>query len=88
MIAEAHFAATTTKHSGGSWVFILVAACIFCIAIALVINPKLQWRMNRWQFKNPQAMEPSKAGLIGIRVGAAVAAVVAVVFVVIGTTRL
>lgn len=60
---------------------------IFAFALTLVINPKLQWRMNRWQFKNPKAMEPSRAGLIGVRVSSGVVAVVAVVFIVIGISK-
>lgn len=74
--------------SAGSWFFVVIALFITGAAITLAINPKLQWKMNRWQFKNPQALEPSNAALVMTRIVACVISVVAVVFVVIGIRQL
>ena len=92
MSSTSLFTIASTSSSGGhhgpGWLFVLISVLILAFAITLVINPKLQWKMNRWQFKNPAATEPSSAGLVGIRISSAVVAVVAVVFLVIGIGQL
>lgn len=81
-------ASSSTHQSSNPWLFLLISVVIFAFALSMVINPKLTWKMNRWQFKNPQAMEPSKAGVIWIRISSGVVAAVAVVFIVIGIGKL
>lgn len=81
-------AAPTAHHTGGSWLFVVFAVLIGGLAVAMAINPKLQWKMNRWQYKNAAAMEPSRAGLLMTRATSSVVAVVAVVFLVIGIRQL
>ena len=80
-------ASTQGQHSGG-WLFVVIAAVILVFALTMAVNPRLQWKMSRWQFRNQQALEPSTAGLVMTRVISVVVAIVAVVFIVIGARRL
>ncbi|GAA1452857.1 DUF6199 family natural product biosynthesis protein [Nocardiopsis tropica] len=41
-------------------------------AVAVLINPRLVWRMNSWQYRNPEYNEPSDAAYTGYRIGAVV----------------
>ncbi|MDQ2839162.1 MAG: hypothetical protein M3Y77_11870 [Actinomycetota bacterium] len=72
------------KTHGPVWLFYVFAVIFLIFGIALIINPKLQWKMSRWQFKNPAASEPSAKGLVMIRVGASVFVVIAVVILIVG----
>ena len=80
-------ASTSGQHSGG-WLFVVISAVILVFALTTAINPRLQWKMSRWQFKNRQALEPSAAGLVMARVISVIVAIVAVVFIVIGVRQL
>lgn len=52
-----------------------------------MVKPKLQWKMSRWQYKNPAAMEPSAKGLVMIRVSGAFFAIIGAVLVFVALTK-
>lgn len=72
---------------GPIWLFFVIGGIILIFAIATVINPKLQWQMSRWQFKNPEAREPSAKGLIAIRVISIFISLVAIAILIVGATK-
>jgi hypothetical protein len=80
--------ASASGHHGPRWLGILIPALVGAFALATVINPKLTWKMNRWQYKNPSAMEPSSAALMVTRVVGCITIVVAIVIVVITASHL
>lgn len=71
------------KAHGPIWLFYGFASVFLIFGIALIINPKLQWKMSRWQFKNPQASEPSAKGLVMIRGTACIFVIIAVVMLIV-----
>lgn len=79
----------STSGSGHSkpWALILVGVFFVLVGLSQTVYPRLGYRMNRWQYKNPGALEPSAAGLILIRVVGAVFAVIGIVLIVIGATK-
>ena len=87
-------AATSAVGSGGhggskSGVPTLVIGILFVVLGSInATNPRLQWRMRSWQFKNKQAQEPSDAALKVARVTGALFAIIGVVLIVVGITKL
>lgn len=77
-------------HGGSkSGVFPLIIGILF-IVVGLVnaTNPRLQWRMRSWQYKNKEAQEPSDLALKVSRFAGALFAIIGVVLVVVGITKL
>lgn len=71
-------------HSGHApWFFYLVVGLIILIALAQIARPDLAWRMNRWQYKNKQALEPSAAGLLAARLTGVAVVIVGIVMIVV-----
>lgn len=73
---------------GPVWLFFVFAVVFMIFGIAMIINPKLQWQMSRWQFKNPQATEPSAQGLVAIRVFAIFFTLIAIALLIFGITKI
>lgn len=67
----------------------MFAVGIFFILVGgvQVLKPDLTYRMNRWQYKNKEAFQPSNAGLIVARVAGAVAVVIGIVLVVVAANK-
>ena len=63
---------------GPTWLFFVIPPIVFFGALAIVINPRLPWKLNRRMYKNPDAMEPSRAGEWVIRIGALIGMGIAV----------
>lgn len=62
------------------FVVVLVYGLFVILALWAVISPKsMYWVLTAWQHRNPEANEPSDAGYLVSRIGAAVALVVLVV---------
>ena len=82
-------AVATSGHNGGGGKagFIIVGIFFVLVGLLNVVKPDLSYRMNRWQYKNKQAWEPSNAALVAARVGGCVAVVIGIVVVVIGARR-
>lgn len=82
-------AATSGSHSGGGAWFLL-AWSIFAVVIGTtnVLHPQFAYRMNRWQYKNKQAFEPSAAGLVVARLVGALFVVIGIVCFVIAVTKI
>jgi uncharacterized membrane protein YidH (DUF202 family) len=79
-------AATDSSHH--SSVGLLVVGIAFILIGGLqAVNPSISWRASRWQYKNKQALEPSAAGLLAVRIGGLIALVVGIVLIVVGATR-
>jgi hypothetical protein len=76
------------QSGGGTW--FLLAWSIFAVVIGAtdVLHPQFAFRVNRWQYKNKQAFEPSTAGLVVARIGGAVFVVIGIVCFVIAVTKL
>lgn len=72
---------------GAPWLFFIVGPLAIIAGIAFMVKPKLQWKMNRWQYKNPAAMEPSAKGLVMIRVSGAFFAIIGAVLVFVAVTK-
>lgn len=64
--------ATGGDGDGPTWPFFVVGPIVFLVALTVAINPRLPWKLNRRMSKNPDAMEPSKAGEWAIRIGAVI----------------
>jgi hypothetical protein len=60
---------------------------LMAIGLLHVARPELSWQMSRWQYRNRQALEPSAAGLMAIRIGGGIAAIAGVVVLIIGISR-
>ena len=65
---------------------------IFGVALIVIgglhaLKPDLTWRMSRWQYRDKNAMQPSNAALIGLRITGTLAAVAGVVLLIIGASR-
>lgn len=59
----------------------MIGALWIVIGGVQVARPDLSWRMRRWQYRNPDAVQPSVRALQVTRVVSAVAVVVGVVLV-------
>ncbi|MGN6607159.1 MAG: DUF6199 family natural product biosynthesis protein [Jatrophihabitans sp.] len=71
---------------GTTWAW--VAGPVFIVVgLLFVARPQLQWQWNRWQYKHPDAMEPSAAGLRLVRGIAVVFVIVGVVLLVVAATH-
>lgn len=84
-----HFAVPPTS-SGGSHSaigFLVVGIAFVLIGGLQVIKPDLNYRLTRWQYKNKQALEPSRAALIAARATGALIVVVGIVLLVLAATR-
>lgn len=46
----------------------VIIAFVLIVSLIQIINPRILWKASRWQFKNPEANEPSKAGFMVQRV--------------------
>ena len=82
--------APSSGHSGGSKspVILLIVGLVF-IAIGGLqgANPRLLWRLGKWQYKNPEANEPSDKGFLAWRIGGIVVAIVGIVLVILAITK-
>ena len=67
--------------------FLIVGIAFILIGGANLVNPSLSYRMNRWQYKNKEAWEPSNAALVAARIGGGVAVVVGIALLVVAATR-
>jgi hypothetical protein len=88
-------AAAPPPPSGGGghktnspWPLFLIGAVFLIIGLVNLLNPGLQYRMRSWQFKNKEAQEPSDLALKVGRAFGALFAIIGVVLVVIGFTKL
>jgi hypothetical protein len=81
--------ATSNGHTGGG-IWFLLGWSILAVVIGTtnVLNPQLAYRMNRWQYKNKQAFEPSTAGLVVARAVGGLFVVIGIVCFVIAVTKL
>ncbi|WP_353651232.1 DUF6199 family natural product biosynthesis protein [Nakamurella sp. A5-74] len=73
--------------NGSPWLVFIVAPLFIILGIALAIKPELQWKMNRWAYKNPKAMEPSAKGLVVTRVSGAGMVIVATIAIIVAATQ-
>lgn len=73
--------------SGPPWILWIVAPLFVVIGALLAVKPELQWKLNRWQYKNPDALAPSAKGLLATRVTGVAMVVIAVVVLVVALTR-
>ena len=82
-------AVSTAGHSGGGGKagFIIFGIIFALIGLLNAVKPDLSYRMNRWQYKNKQAWEPSNGALVLARIGGCIAVVVGIVLVVVGANR-
>ena len=90
MLANLVPLAVPAGHSGGSSnpvAFYVIGSVIVVLGIVFFAKPEWQWKSTRWQFKNPDAMEPSAKGLAARRVSAGIVAVVGIVMLVVAATR-
>ena len=87
----AHSISHATSGAGDShsvpWGLFVVGGVAVILGIVTIAKPKLQWKMNRWAYKNPAALEPSAKGEVAIRVGGAFTVIVGIVLLVVGITR-
>lgn len=67
---------------------LLVAIFFVIVGGASAANPRLLWRATRWQYKNPDANEPSNKAYIVQRVAGALFAVLGLVLIVVAITKL
>lgn len=68
----------------GHWFFLVFGAIAIGVGSLAIAKPELSWRPNRWQFKNAQTLEPSRATLIFIRAIGVFFIAVAIVMIIIG----
>ena len=81
--------AAGSTHGNGKYVGFLVVGILWIVIGGVqVAYPQLGWRMNSWQFKNRNALEPSAAGLTFRRAIAGVIVVAGVALVIFALTKL
>lgn len=82
------FSATFVQASvGGTYrpMELIIFGIIFVIiGGAQAVRRRLSWRMSKWQYKNSDALRPSSARLIAVRVGGVIAAVIGLVLIIMG----
>ncbi len=65
-----------------------IGAAIFILfGLLNVVKPDVSWRLSKWQYRNPDALQPSARGLVMARITGAVAVIIGVVFVVVAATH-
>jgi membrane protein YdbS with pleckstrin-like domain len=67
-----------------NWFLIPFGIVFAGIGVMNLVNPRLSFRINQWQYKNKKALEPSDGALVLARVTGAVAAIVGIALVVTG----
>ena len=81
-------AGPSTGHGSRSPVAFAIAAIIFAGAGLLnVLKPDVGWRLSKWQYRNQEALRPSRSGLVAARVSGGIAVVVAIVLIFVALTR-
>jgi len=80
-------ATSTGKGKAGPLPFVLFGIAFILIGGLNLAKPDLSYRMNRWQYKNKEAWEPSNAALVLVRIGGALAVVIGIVLVIVGANR-
>lgn len=69
--------------------FVLAVACVV-YGVVVLVRPEIGWQISmfgrRWQFKDGDNLEPSRAGLIGHRIAAVLVAALGIVFGVLAYT--
>lgn len=79
-----------TSISGGSahasWLVFVIAPIAIVAGVLFAAKPELQWKANRWAYKNPSAMEPSAKGLLATRITGGFIAVVGVILLIAAIT--
>ena len=73
--------------NGSPWPIFIIAPLFIIFGIALAVKPELQWKMNRWAYKNPKAMEPSAKGLVATRISGIVMVLFATIIIIVAATR-
>jgi uncharacterized membrane protein HdeD (DUF308 family) len=71
-----------------NWFLIPFGIVFAAIGIMNVVNPRMAFRMNRWQYKNKAAFEPSDAALVMARVTGAIAIAVGIALLIFGIVSL
>jgi hypothetical protein len=66
---------------------IFFGLALLVIGALNAVKPDFTYRMNRWQYKNKDAFEPSSAALVVTRVGGVIALVAGVVVIIVAATR-
>ncbi|TDP98090.1 DUF6199 family natural product biosynthesis protein [Labedaea rhizosphaerae] len=64
----------------------IIGAAALVGGVANMIRPDLAYKLSKWQFRNPEAVAPSDKALLLTRIGGCFAAVVGIVFLVLGFT--
>ncbi|AMM18953.1 hypothetical protein AX769_00880 [Frondihabitans sp. PAMC 28766] len=67
-----------------NWFLIPFGVVFAAIGAMNVVNPRMAFRMNRWQYKNKEAFEPSNAALVMARVTGCIAIAVGIGLLVFG----
>ena len=70
-------------NSFGHWGFAVVGALWIVVGSIQVARPDLSWKMRRWQYRNPSAVQPSARALQVTRGFSATAVVVGIVLIVV-----
>ena len=65
-----------------AWAIVL-GGFIILVGLAMVAKPDLGWKMRRWQYRNPEAWEPSDAGLAMARLGGVITIISGIVLMVV-----
>ncbi len=84
--------AVATSPSGGHGSsspigFIIVGIGFILIGGMNAISPGLGFRLNRWQYKNKEAWQPSNAALVVARITGCIAVVIGIVLLILAATR-
>lgn len=69
------------------WLIFIVAPLFIIFGITLALKPELQWKMNRWAYKNPSAMEPSAKGLVATRITGVAMVIVATIVIIVAAIK-
>lgn len=71
-----------------NWFLIPFGIVFAAIGAMNVINPRFAFRMNRWQYKNKEAFEPSNGALVMARVTGVIAIGVGIALLIFGIVSL
>lgn len=77
-----HLASHHGTSGTGHWGFAIVGALWIVFGGVQAVRPDLSWRMRRWQYRNPEAVQPSARGLQVARIIGAVAVVAGIALVI------